>query len=261
MTLPYENPKWEKLRGEVSKIGYHFEDIPNMDGYIRQLRKSKMQKADYAHYFACLSVNYHSWARDRCLMDPSDPLLADDIYRSGISGVIAQQLGGPGLPQWENEFSTALYQLAALDCTEAEYFTDKRSVLSCMLMGDFAAAEQMLSSVQADSGPRIGARYIDLKYLKNLYLAIIHGDETSFNAEIVRRIWTYRKNPYTHAVVIDFPAVALVKAAVRSGMSYQQRVAEIPEAMLTGRLTVSGSCPMPPLSDEAAELFGVFFPR
>lgn len=194
-------------------------------------------------------------------MDPGDPLLADDIYRSGISGVIAQQLGGPGLPQWENEFSTALYELAALDCTGAEYFTDKKSVLSCMLMGDFAAAEQLLSTVEADGEPRVGAQYIDLKYLKNLYLAIIHGDETAFNAEIVRRIRIYRKNPCTHAVVIDFPAVALVKTAVRNGMAYQQRVAEIPEAMLTGRLTVSGCCPMPPLSDEAAELFGAFFPR
>lgn len=92
MLLSYENPKWEKLRKEVSKIGYHFEDIPNMDGYVKRLRKSEMGKADYAHYFACISLNYHSWVRDRYLMNPKDPILADDTYRSGISGVISQQL-------------------------------------------------------------------------------------------------------------------------------------------------------------------------
>lgn len=257
MSLPRENPKWEKLRGEISQIGYHFEAVPNMDSYINMLRKSGMQKADYAHYFACLSVNYHSWVRDRYLADPGDPLLADDIYRSGICGVISQRLGGPGLLQWEKEYSLALYQLAALGRARAEYFPGKGSVLGCMLAGEHEAAKRLLSTVEADDGPRIGAQYIELKYLKNLYLAIIHRDETAFNEEIARRIRTYRKNPYTHAVVIDFPAAALVRIAGDSGMAYLGSAAEIPQAMAAGRLTVSEGCPMPPLWEEAVGLFGI----
>lgn len=258
MLLPFENPKWEKLRKEVSKIGYHFEDIPNMDGYVKRLRKSEMQKADYAHYFACISLKYHSWVRDRYLMNPSDPILADDTYRSGISGVISQQLGGLSLPQWGNEFATAMYELAALGCTEIEYFTNKKSVLSCMLMRDFESAEQILSTIEADNEPRIGAQYIDLKYLKSLYLTIIHGDETAFNTEIVRRIKAYRKNPYTHAVVIDFPLVALIRIANRNGIAYLEDVAEIPQIMLTQQFAISERCTKPPLSDEVSGLFGIY---
>lgn len=48
MSLPYENPKWEKLRKEISQIGFRFEDIPSMDSYVKRLRKSAMQKKDYA---------------------------------------------------------------------------------------------------------------------------------------------------------------------------------------------------------------------
>lgn len=112
MVLPYENPKWERLRKDISQVGYHFEDIPSMDGYVKRLRQSAMRKEDYAHYFASLSLRYHSWVRDRYLMNPNDPMLADDIYRSGVAGVISQQLGGLDLPQWENEFATALYKQA-----------------------------------------------------------------------------------------------------------------------------------------------------
>lgn len=261
MSLPYENPKWEKLRGEISEMGYRFEDIPNTDGYVRMLRKSKMEKADYAHYFACLSVKYHSWVRDRYLTDPGDPLLADDIYRSGMAGVLAQRLGGPGLPQWEKEYSRAVYQLAALDRAGMECFTEKRSVLGCMLTGELEAAERLLSAIEADNEPRLGAQYIDLKYLKNLYLAIIRGDEAAFNAEIVRRVRTYRKNPYTHAVVIDFPAVALVRIAGKNGLAWLGNAAEIPRTMLTGQLAPSPSCAMPPLWEEAVQQFGISLPR
>ena len=258
MVLPYENPKWERLRKDISQIGYHFEDIPSMDGYVKRLRKSAMRKEDYAHYFASISLRYHDWVRDRYLMDPNDPMLADDTYRSGVAGVISGQLGGLDLPQWKNEFATALYELVTLDRTDAEYFTNKRSVLSCMLLNDFESAEQMLSTIEADNEPRIGAQYIDLKYLKNLYLAIIHGDETAFNDEIVRRIKTYRKNPYTHSVVIDFPLVALIKIANRNGIAYSGQVSEIPQAMLTQQFTTSAKCTKPPLMEETAEMFGIY---
>lgn len=261
MELPYENPKWEKLRREISEIGYHFEAVPPMDGYIKMLRKTGMQKADYAHYFACLSVNYHSWVRDRYLMDPGDPLLADDIYRSGLAGVLSQRLGGPGLPQWEKEFSLALYELAALDCVGIDELAEKESVLGCMLMKDYETAERLLSAIEADDEPRIGSQYIELKYLKNLYLSILRGDEAAFNSEIIRRVKMYRGNPYTHGVVIDFPAVALVKIAGRNGISYLENMAEIPRAMVTGQLAPSPDCPMPPLVDEAARLFGISVPR
>ena len=258
MLLPYENPKWERLRKDILQIGYHFEDTPRMDGYVKRLRKSAMQKEDYAHYFASLSLSYHSWVRDRYLMNPNDSMLADDTYRSGVAGVISQQLGGLDLPQWENEFATALYELVALDRTDAEYFTNKKSVLSCILLNDFELAEQMLSTIEADHELRIGAQYIDLKYLKNLYLAIIHGDEAAFNDEIVRRIRAYRKNPYTHSVVIDFPLVALIKIANRNGIAYLGYAAEIPQAMLTQQFTTSAKCTKPPLMEEAAEMFGVY---
>lgn len=144
MLLSYENPKWERLRNDISKIEYHFEDTPSMDGYVKRLRKIAMQKEDYAHYFASISLRYRSWVWDRYLMNPNDPMLADDTYRSGVAGVISQQLGGLELPQWGNEFATALYELVTLDRTDAEYFTNRKSVLSCMLLNDFESAEQIL---------------------------------------------------------------------------------------------------------------------
>lgn len=256
MPLPYENPKWDRARKEVKKIGYCFDAVPTMDGYIKILRESGMGKEDYAHYFACISNCYHSWVRDRYLVDPNDPLLIDDICRFGISGVLAQQLGGLDLPQWENEFARALYALAAIDCTEAAYFTDKKSVLGCMLTEDHKAAERLLSTVEAEDKPRIGSQYIDLKYLKNIYLAVIHRDEAAFRAEMVRRVKNYRRNPYTHTVVIDFPLVALIKIAKRNGISYQEDVAEVPKALLAER-PVAATLLKLPLAEEAAEQFGL----
>lgn len=229
-----------------------------MDGYLEQLRKSELRKEDYARYFARLSCNYHNWVRHRYLIDPNDPLLVGDIYRSGLSGVISQQLGGPGLLQWENEFARAMYELAALDCTGMEYLTDRKTVLSCMLTGDFAAAEKLLSAVPAEDEPRVGSQCLELRYLKKLYLAVIRRDETAFNAEIVRRVKGYRRNPYTHTVVIDFPLVALIKIAGRNGIAYREDVAEIPKAMLAEGFAVPADCPKPPLCDEASALFGVY---
>lgn len=256
--LTYQSPKWVKARAEVLKIGYNFANSSNVNGYIRRLRESGAEKRDYAHYFASLSLCYHSWATDRYLINPSDPMLIDEIYRSGISGVISQQLGGLPLPQWKVSFETALYELTALDCTEIEYFQDRKSVLSCMLMNDFELAEQMLLDIEMDVDARIGSQYIELKYLKNLYLHIIYKDEALFNEEAERRIKTYRRNPYTHAVIIDFPLTALIKIANKNGIDYWGDVAEVPRTILSHQFSFSREQLKPPLSNEASDLFGIY---
>ncbi len=47
--------------------------------------------------------------------------------------------------------------------------------------------------VEMGMTPRAGLQYTELKYLKNIFVAIIQKDELLFNNEIIRRIKTYRK--------------------------------------------------------------------
>lgn len=256
--LAYQSPKWIKARAEVLEIGYNFANNTNVDGYIKRLRESKAEKKDYAQYFASLSLTYHLWVRNRYLINPNDPIIIDDIYCSGISGIISQQLGGLPLPQWKKSFELALFELTALDCTEMEYFHDRKSVLSCILVNDFELAEQMLSDIEMDTDARIGSQYIELKYLKNLYLSIIQKNEALFNKEVERRIKTYRRNPYTHAVIIDFPLTSLIKIANKNGIEYWGDVAEVPRTLLSRQFSFSREQLKPPLSNEASTLFGIY---
>lgn len=250
--LTYQSPKWEKCKQELIQIGYDFSKELNIDGYIRELKNSKMEAEDYCHFFACISLQYRSWATSLYLNNPHDLRIIDNIYCSGMAGVLSQQLGGLDLPQWKNQFQTALYELAAIGYTDICYLQDNYSALSCMLTENLELAERMLSNIDMDVSPRIGSQYVELKYLKNIYLAIIQGDEFAFNSEIIRRIKTYRKNPYTHAVIIDFPVIALIRIAKKYGISYRENVAEIPTILLNDKITIQTEQLKLPFSDEAS---------
>lgn len=252
--LAYQSPKWEKCKNELAQFRYDFSKMPTIESYVRQLKNSKMEIKDFCHYFSCLSLRYHSYATDFYLNNPQDLLVIDCTYCSGIAGVLSQQLGGLNLPQWKNEFQTALYELAAIGYMNTPYLQDNKSVLSCMLTENFDVAAQMLSSVEVDLSPRVGSQYVELKYLKNLYLAIIRRDELAFNSEIVRRIKTYRRNPYTHAVIIDFPAISLIRIAKKHGINYKENVAEIPEMFLNDNIIVRSEQLKLPFSDRISIL-------
>jgi len=125
-----------------------------------------------------------------------------------------------------------------------------------MLTDNFDLAMNILSNVEADISLRIGSQYLELKYLKKLYLAIIQKDELAFNKEIVRRIKTYRRNPYTHAVIIDFPTISLIKIATKYGVNYKEHVAEIPEMFLNDNIIVQPEQLELPFSDRISLLLG-----
>lgn len=255
--LPYENPKWEKNRKEILKIGYEFSNDLNVDSYIQKLKDSEQRKEDYSHYFACLSMVYHEWVLDCYLTEPNNPKIIDNTYRSGIAGVICQQLGGLHLKQWENIFHMALYKLVSVDCIDNICLQDEQSVLSCMLAGNFGLAQKMLDNIEKDAIPKIGSQYIEVRYLKSLYLAIIKGDEILFNKLIVKRAETYRHNPYDHAIIIDYPLVALIKIAKKYGIDYNESLAEIPCMMIDRKNTIQREHLKLPFADEASKRFDV----
>ena len=96
-----------------------------------------------------------------------------------------------------------------------------------------------------------------MKYLKNLYLAVLQGDDAVFNDEIIRRIKYLRRNPPSHTVAIDFPLVAIVKIAWKSGLCCQVEAAELPEFLLNETCILYRERPKLPLDDEAFERFGI----
>lgn len=112
-----------------------------------------------------------------------------------------------------------MYELTAIGYTNICYLQDNNSVLSCILTG-------------------------------NLYLAIIQEDESTFNSEIIQRVKTYRKNPYTHAVIIDYPVVALIGIAKKYGISYQEKVTEIPAILLNDKIIIQTERLKLPFSDK-----------
>jgi len=74
--------------------------------------------------------------------------------------------------------------------------------------------------------------YYNVKYTKNIMLAIIEKDEKKFNEELMKRIKLYRKNSVNYAILFDVISVAMIKLAKRRGISYTFSVAEIPEFFL-----------------------------
>lgn len=248
--IAYQSKKWDKCKQELLRIGYDFSKAPNLDSYMQKLKNSKKAAKDYCHYFGCLSLLYHECATNFYLNNPNDPLVIENTYYSGMAGVLCQKLGGLHLSQWKNSFQTALYELVSIDCTDNCYLQNNDSILSCMLTGKLELAERKLSDIDIDLSPQVGSQYVELKYLKNLYLAIIKNDEPTFNREIINRIKIYRKNPYTHAVIIDFPVLALIRIAKKYGLNYQNNVAEIPSILLNEKITIQPECLKLPFSDK-----------
>lgn len=140
-TLNYQSPKWEKRKKELVQIGYDFSKAPNIDGYVRRLISSKMETMDYCQYFGSLTTLYLSWVTDAYLNNPHDPHIIDNVYCSGIAGVLIQQLGGLRLNQWESIFQRALYELVTISYTDICYFRENTFALSCMINGNLELAE------------------------------------------------------------------------------------------------------------------------
>lgn len=115
----------------------------------------------------------------------------------------------------------------------------------------------MLSGIEMDLTLLVGSEYIELKYLKNLYLAVLQGNEAEFNEEIIRRIKTLRRNPPSHTVVIDFPLTAIVKIAGKNGLRCHVEAAELPAFLLNETYVLREENPKLPLSEEAFEQFGI----
>lgn len=238
--LPYENPKWEKERNSLldARRKYFKNTAPldtntiNLDGYIRDFNEKTAAEKDYASFFYKISVRLSLMARNFYLFDSLNPIYLDCMYQSGLAGIIANGLGGVPLNQWKNDLQLVTYELVALEETDFSFFKNENSVINCLLCGNLEAASNLLQPIEMDIAVLNGSRYIEMKYLKNLYLAIVEQDEVAFNNELILRVQRFRRNSYDHSVVIDTPGAAMIKLAKQYGIHCNLNFAEYPDALL-----------------------------
>lgn len=238
--LPYENPKWEKERNRITHAEKTYfkntapldTDTINLDGYIRDFNEKTAEEKDYASFFYKISGHLVWLARRLYLFDSLNPIYLDCMYQSGLAGIIANGLGGVPLPQWQRDLELVAYELVALNKTDFSFFKNENSVINCLLCGNFEAASNLLQPIEMDTVVLNGSRYIEIKHLKNLYLAIVEQDEAAFNNELILRVQRFRRNSYDYSVVIDTPGAAMIKLAKQYGIHCNLNFAEYPDALL-----------------------------
>jgi len=127
------------------------------------------------------------------------------------------------------EFDYALYELIAVAETNFSIFNRDDNLICLMLKQKYDDAKKiidMLPDIVDDSNE---VYYVNQKFLKNIYKAIVDGDEKKFNEEIVKRIKKYRRNMVGYSTIIDVVSIALIKMAMKAGIECNVDVIEIPK--------------------------------
>ena len=127
-----------------------------------------------------------------------------------------------------------LYQAISVDEWElAKENASPCPIIQAMLNEEYDLAKELLENYTEETDEDQEPYFIHMPYLKQIYIAILNGDENEFNEQLAKRINKYRKRPSDYQPVIDTTSIALIKMAEKLGLQYKFKVEEIPEYFLT----------------------------
>lgn len=127
-----------------------------------------------------------------------------------------------------------LYQAISVDEWElAKENASPCPIIQAMLNEEYDLAKELLENYTEETDEDQEPYFLHMPYLKQIYIAILNGDENEFNEQLAKRINKYRKRPSDYQPVIDTTSIALIKMAEKLGLQYKFKVEEIPEYFLT----------------------------
>lgn len=234
LKLDYKNKKWDKEVMEFSKVWKDMKGEFTSTHNIKYFEKilitdSEPDKRSYDDFLEVCAREYDTAAEEYYIQDITDYRAVDYTYLSGWAGVRKSKLFGEE-PEDENPaLQSALYKLIATGQTQTTYLTEPNGIISYVYNGCYEKARELLDRVEEDTELVYGSYYTKINCLKRIYMAILDGDETAFNEELMLRIKKYRRNMVGWTTIIDYISVALIKMAQKAGINYTFDVIEIPK--------------------------------
>lgn len=234
LKLDYKNKKWDKQLMEWSKVwkslNGEFPSIHNIKYMAKELiADSEPDKRSYDDFLEVCADEYKLASWDYYIQDITDYRAVDYTYLSGWAGVLKSKLNGEETEEENPALQSALYELIATGQTQTTYLTKPNGIISYVYNGCYEKARELLDRVEEDTELVYGSYYTKINCLKRIYMAILDGDETAFNEELMLRIKKYRRNMVGYTTIIDHISVALIKMAQKAGLNYTFDVIEIPK--------------------------------
>ena len=138
-------------------------------------------------------------------------------------------------------YTEGYYYKPRVDMEVLEKYHEGIIALSACLAGEVATdlrQEQyekakellMLDTEETDIDTEVD--FIHLPWVKNIYLAMLNGDENAFNEQLAKRINQYRRRPSEYQPHVDATSIAMIWFAKRLNLKYKFQVSEIPEYFL-----------------------------
>ena len=102
------------------------------------------------------------------------------------------------------EHEKYLYQaIAVQEISLAKKHATCCPVIQCMLLEQYEKAKEllMLDTEETDIDEEVD--FIHIPWVKNIYLAMLNGDENAFNEQLAKRINQYRRRPSEYQPHVD----------------------------------------------------------
>ena len=138
-------------------------------------------------------------------------------------------------------YTEGYYYKPRVDMEVLEKYHEGIIALSACLAGEVATdlrQEQyekakellMLDTEETDIDEEVD--FIHIPWVKNIYLAMLNGDENAFNEQLAKRINQYRRRPSEYQPHVDATSIAMIWFAKQLNLKYKFQVSEIPEYFL-----------------------------
>lgn len=132
------------------------------------------------------------------------------------------------------DLNALAYALIAVNETETakQICQEQNQLICCMLKEEYDAAQAIIREIPDVPDEKNAVAYTSALYLKEIYQAILSGDETAFETAMLTRIKKYRRYTYEYSLILDTCGTMMVKFARKRGLDFYYNVAEIPQYFL-----------------------------
>lgn len=195
--------------------------------------------SDLSMLYKNLEDNYYTASRYRYWIH-DDIIKAYDYMKTAVlyHGLCYEALDGKRYNPYDavdyvEEHEKYLYQaIAVQEISLAKKHATCCPVIQCMLLEQYEKAKELLMLDTEETNIDEEVDFIHIPWVKNIYLAMLNGDENAFNEQLAKRINQYRRRPSEYQPHVDATSIAMIWFAKRLNLKYKFQVSEIPEYFL-----------------------------
>jgi len=251
MNILFKSKKWDKEKDEAIRNRNEFyshnnvsNNIPieeiNINNYIKGYLSGNGLIKDLNSLYYQIGNQYYFMAISDWLMFNDAQKSAIDLYLYLLSKKKSYDLMHNGEKSKNPSIQRAMhngrdYKLMmctaiALDQFELiQAYKDYCPIITFIYQQNNERAKELVERIPESVDNSREVYYIEDKFLKKIYLAILHKDEAMFNEELVNRIKKLRKNMVGYLTIIDIISISMIKLGNKQGLNCNFNVIEIPE--------------------------------